>query len=385
MIGSRSRLLPFLVVGQVMLSLVLLAGAGVFVRTLQNLHTLDPGFQTEGVLLVALDDRRMAIPPTLLDEIHKLPGVLSTSVSTDTPLNGWIWSDPAVPAGEAIPEKDNAVFVGAGPNFFSTFQIQLLAGREFTDRDRPQSPLVAIVNEAYAERHFGRQNPVGQHLSASVNGRRGDLEIIGLARNTKLAGLRAQAPPTVYVAYYQLKPDFRTTLSVRVASPTIQVSRAIQQTLQPEFPSTPIEVRAFSTQVTDTFVRERMMATLAGGFAVLALVLACIGMYGLLAYNVSRRTREIGIRMALGAQARRVVVSVITRGARLVLIGVVAGVPAVWIGSRWIESLLFGIRPLDPTTIAGAILVLLIAAQIAAYLPARRASRVDPLEALRHE
>ena len=127
------------------------------------------------------------------------------------------------------------------------------------------------------------------------------------------------------------------------------------------------------------------MATLAGGFAVLALALACIGIYGLLAYNVSRRTREIGIRMALGAQAGRVVASVITRGSRLVLIGVVAGLPVVWMGSRWIESLLFNVRPLDPATIAGAILVLLTAAQLAAYLPARRASRVDPLEALRHE
>jgi predicted permease len=383
-IGSRSRLLPFLVVGQVALSLVLLAGAGVFVRTLNNLQSLDPGFQTEGVLLVQLDDNRTAVTPTLLDEIQKLPGVLSASVSTDTPLNGWTWSDPAVPAGQTIPERDNAVFVAAGPHFFSTLQIQLLTGREFTDRDRTDTPLVAIVNEAYAERHFGRQNPVGQHLSASVNGRRGDLEIVGLAGNTKLAGLRAAAPPTVYVAYYQLAPH-RTTLSVRAGSPTIQVSRAIQQRLQQKFPSTPIEVRVLSTQVADTFVQERMMATLAGGFALLALILACIGIYGLLAYNVSRRTREIGIRMALGAQARRVVASVITRGSRLVLIGVVAGLPVVWMGSRWIESLLFGVRPLDPATIAGAILVLLAAAQLAAYLPARRASHVDPLEALRHE
>ncbi len=383
--GSRSRLLPFLVVGQVALSLVLLAGAGVFVRTLENLHSLDPGFQSEGVLLVQLDDNRTGLPSTLLDEVQKLPGVLATSVSTDTPLNGWTWSDPAVPAGQPIPERDNAVFVGAGPHFFSTLHIQLLTGREFSERDRSDAPPVAIVNEAYAERHFGKQNPVGQHLSASVSGRRGDLEIVGLVKNTKLAGLRAAAPPTVYVPYYQLKPNFRSTLSVRVAGPTVQVSRTIQQTLQQKFPGTSIEVRPLSAQVADTIVQERMMATLAGGFAALALILACVGIYGLLAYNVSRQTREIGIRMALGAQARRVIAVVVTGGARLVLIGVVAGMPVVWIGSRWIESLLFGIRPLDPATIASAILVLLTAAQLAAYLPARRASRVDPLEALRHE
>jgi ABC-type antimicrobial peptide transport system permease subunit len=128
-----------------------------------------------------------------------------------------------------------------------------------------------------------------------------------------------------------------------------------------------------------------MMATLAGGFALLALLLACIGIYGLLAYNVSRQTKEIGIRMALGAQARRVVASVVTGGARLVVFGVIVGLPAVWLGSRSIESMLFGVRPIDPLTIAGAIAVLLAAAQLAAYLPARRASRVDPLEALRHE
>jgi len=277
------------------------------------------------------------------------------------------------------------VFVGAGPNFFSTLQIPLLAGREFTDRDRVGTPAVAIVNEAYAERYFGTRNPVGQHLSASVSRRREDLEIVGLAKNTRLAGLRAEPPATVYVAYYQLTTGSRTTLSVRAAGSMVQVSRALQQTLQPKYPAASIEVRPLSSQVADTIVQERMMATLAGGFAMLALALACIGIYGLLAYNVSRQTREIGIRMALGAQAGRVIALVVAVGTRLVLIGVVAGLPVVWIGSRWIESLLFEVRPLDPMTIAGAVAVLLIAAQLASYLPARRASRVDPLEALRHD
>ena len=383
--SSRSRLLPFLVSGQVALSLVLLAGAGVFVRTLNNLHSLDAGFRTDGVLLVELDDSRTALPVDVLEDIQRLPGVLSTAASTHTPLNGWTWTEPAVPSGQPLPERDNAFFVGAGPQFFSTYQIQLLAGREFTDRDRIDAPPVAIVNEAYAQRHFANQNPVGHSLSASVNGRREELEVVGLVRNTKLAGLRAAPPPTVYVAYYQLRPDIRTTVSVRAASPIGQVSSSIQRTLQPTFPRSPIEVRALSTQIGDTIVRERMMAALAGGFAALALALACIGIYGLLGYNVSRRRREIGIRMALGAQARRVVASVVTSGTRLVMLGVVAGLPAVWAGSRSIESLLFGVKPLDPPVIAAAIVVLLLAALLAAYLPARRASRVDPLEALRHE
>ena len=382
--GSRSRLLPFLVVGQVALSLVLLAGAGLFVRTLNNLESLDPGFRSEGVLLAELDDRSAPVVPALIEEIQRLPGVLSTTVSTHTPLNGWIWSEPVVPAGQPLPERDTAVLIGAGPHFFSTFGTRLIAGREFTDADRIDAPPVAIVNEAYAQRHALSGNPVGQHLSASINGTREDLEIVGFAHNTKLSGLRKAAPATVYVPYYQLKPR-QTTLSVRVASPISGVASEIRETLQPKFPETPIEVRALSTQVGNTIVQERMMAMLAGGFAVLALSLACIGLYGLLAYSVSRRTKEIGLRMALGAQARGVVALVVTGGARLVLAGIAVGVPVAWLISRWIESLLFGLTPTDPVTMASAIAALLVAAYVAAYLPARRASRVDPLIALRHE
>ena len=382
--GSRSRLLPFLVAGQVALSLVLLAGAGVFVRTLNNLQSLDPGFRTEGVLLVELEDQRELIPPTLVEELQRLPGVLSTTVSTHTPLNGWTWSEPVMPAGQPLPERDNAVVIGAGSHFFSTLQIQVIAGREFAEGDRSDAASVAIVNDTYAAQHFPNGNPVGEHLSTNIGGRK-DFEIVGVVRSAKLTGLRVAAPPTVYVPYYQLKAPRAATISVRAASPLARVSSEIRQTLQPKFPDIPIEIRALSTRVANTIVQERMMAMLAGGFAVLALALACIGLYGLLAYTVSRRTREIGIRMALGAQARRVITSVVSGGTLLVAIGVVAGLPAVWIGSRWIESLLFNVRPLDPATIAGAILVLLIAAQLAAYLPARRASRVDPLEALRHE
>ena len=383
--GSRSRLLPFLVVAQVALSLVLLAGAGLFVRTLRNLQSLDPGFRTEGVLLVELADQPGLIAPALLEELQRVPGVLSTTVSTHTPLNGWTWGEPVVPAGQPLPERDNAVLVGAGPGFFSTLQIQVIAGREFTERDRGDAAPVAIVNETYAARHFPKESPVGQHLStSSINGHR-DFEIVGVVQNTKLAGLRAEAPPTVYVAYYQLNPRNGTTISVRAARPLARVSSALRQALQPKYPNTPIEIRALSTQVANTIVQERMMAMLAGGFAVLALALACIGIYGLLAYTVSRRTKEIGIRMALGAQASRVVASVVTGGTRLAAIGVLAGLPAMWIGSRWIASLLFDISPLDPATIGGAIILLLAAALLAAYLPAKRASRVDPLVALRHE
>jgi putative ABC transport system permease protein len=383
--GSRSRLLPALVSAQVALSLVLLAGAGLFVRTLHNLQNLDPGFSAEGVLLVDLEGRRTAVSRELLEDVQRLPGVVSTSLSTHTPLSGSVWSEPAVPAGQPIPERDNAYFIGAGSRFFETMQMHLLSGREFTDRDSADGPAVAVVNEAFAQRYLANQNPVGQHLSASVRGQRRDLEIVGLVKNTNAAGLRAAPPPTVYVAYAQLTGDFPTTLTVRATGPLGRVSSAIQQALQSKLPGAPIEVRPLSAQVEATIVQERMMATLAGGFGLLALTLACVGLYGLLAYSVAQRTKEIGIRMALGAQGTRVVALVLKGGARLVLIGVALGLPAAWAASRWVESMLFGLTPTDPAAIGGAILVLTTAAQLAAYLPARRASRVDPLVALRHE
>jgi predicted permease len=383
--SSRSKLLPSLVVAQVALSLILLSGAGLFVRTLQNLQRLDPGFNPERVLLVDSEGRRTPFPRDVLESVQHLPGVLSASLSTHTPLSGSVWSEPAVPAGQPIPERDNAHFVGAGPGFFATMQIRLVAGREFTDRDSANSAPVAIVNEVLAARHFANQNAVGQHLSAMVRGRRTDLEIVGVVKNTNAAGLRLSPPPTVYVAYAQLQGDFPTTLAVRATGPLGQAASAIQRALQSAMPGALVDVRLLSRQVEATMVQERMMATLASGFGLLALTLTCVGLYGLLAYSVAQRTREIGIRMALGAQGPRVVAMVLGSGARLVIIGIALGLPAAWAASRSVGSMLFGLTPTDPVTVAGAAIALAAAAQMAAYLPARRASRVDPLVALRHE
>jgi predicted permease len=383
--AARSRLLPSLVSLQVALSVILLAGAGLFVRTLQNLQRFDLGFTAENVLLVDLEGRREAVPLDLLDDVRRLPGVTSASVSTHTPLSGAVWSEPAVPAGQAVPERDNAFFVGAGPGFFATMQIGLKAGRDFTDRDTAESPGVAVVNEAFAQRHFATRDVVGQHLSANVRGTRKDLEIIAVAGNTNAAGVRLPAPPTVYVAYRQLTGDFPTTLTVRAAGPLARVSADVRQAIQSKLTDAPVDVHPLSAQVEATFVQERMMAMLGGGFALLALTVACIGLYGLLSYSVAQRTREIGIRMALGARAGRIVANVLSDGGRLVLLGIAVGLPAAWAASRWVESMLFGLRPTDPAAIGGAILLLAIAAQVAAYIPARRASRVNPLTALRHE
>ena len=385
MSGSRSRLLPTLVSAQVALSFMLLVGAVLFVRTLRNLQSFDPGFKGDGVLLVNLEARRTAVPRDIAAEMQRVPGVQSASVSTHTPLSGSIWSEPAVPAGQPIPERDTAYFVGAGPRFFETMQIRLVAGREFTDRDVADSPGVAVVNERFAQRYFAGQNPVGRHLAARVRGENRDLEIVGLARNTSAAGLRRSPPATVYVAYAQLTRDFPTTIEIRAAGSLGLVATAVRDALRSRLPAAPIEVQPLSAQVGATMVRERLMAALAAAFGLLALALACIGLYGLLAYTVARRTKEIGIRMALGARRLRVVALVLNGAARLVGIGIVLGVPAAWAASRWVESMLFGLKPGDPMTLAGAAVLLVAVAQVAACLPAWRASRVDPLAALRHE
>jgi hypothetical protein len=209
---SRTRLLSSLVCVQVSLSLLLLIASGLFVRTLQNLRSIDPGSRREGVLVAALEGRRTPFPKDLLETVRRIPGVVSASVSTHTPLNGSTWSEPAVPAGQPMPQRDNAYFIGAGSHFFETMQTALLSGRGFSEYDVNTSPAVAVINDAFARRYFPNQNPVGQHLSAVVRNRRTDLEIVGVARNASLRGLRVPPPLTVYVPYYQLAGDFPTRM-----------------------------------------------------------------------------------------------------------------------------------------------------------------------------
>ena len=383
--ARRSRLLPALVSTQVALALVLLVGAGLFIRTLQNLQRFDPGFDARGVLLASFDGRRASVPADAVDALRGLPGVVSVSVSTHTPLSGSTWSEPAVPAGQPVPERDNAFFVAAGPEFFATLRIPIVAGRDFSERDAADAPAVAVVNERFAQRFFANGTAVGGRLDANVRGRRRRLEIIGVAGNTNAAGLRAAAPPTVYVSYAQLAGDVPTTIAVRATGPLGPAIAAVSRTLGARLPDEAIDVRPLSEQVDATMVQERMLATLAGAFGAVAVGLTCIGLYGLLACTVVRRTKEIGIRLAMGAQRSQVIRMVIDDAARRVAAGAAVGLPAAWAAARAVRSILFGLTPADPAAIAAAVTALAAAALAAAYLPARRASRVDPLAALRHE
>jgi predicted permease len=382
---ARSRLLPAIVAAQMALSLILLIGAALFVRTLRNLHTLDPGFRAEGVLIAGLEQQPGILPSSILESVHQIPGVISASISTHTPLSGATWSEPALPEGQTLPERDTAVFIGASPGFFATLQIPLLAGREFAASDTRQSLPVAIVNERYAQRYFPNQSPIGRRLSAIVRHEKRELEIVGVARSANTSSLRRTPPPTVFVPYAQLTGDVPTNVEVRVSGSLAAVAAALRPLLQPLLPNAPVEIGGLSSQVEATLVQERMMATLATGFGLLALALAAVGIYGLLAYGVVRRTREIGIRMALGAPRRGIVALVVGGAWRPLAAGVAIGLPAAWGASRWVASMLFGLKPIDPVGTAAAIAMLVAIAHVAAWLPARRAARVDPLVALRQE
>ena len=251
--------------------------------------------------------------------MQRLPNVLSASLTTHTPLNGSLWSEPIVRAGEPQPERDTAFAVAASPHFFATMQIPLLSRRDFNDRDTPTSPPVAVVNEAFAQKYFAGTNPIGQRLSAGLRGKPRELEIVGVAKNTNNVALRRAPTATVYLAFQQFDSGFSaTSLVARVRSSAAADTAGIRQMLQAQLPDTVLEVRPMSAQVASTIVQERMLATLAGGFGVLALMLACVGLYGLLAYSVTQRIKEIGIRMALGSTQRSIVALVLNGAVRLV-------------------------------------------------------------------
>jgi predicted permease len=389
-----------LVVAQVALSLVLVFAAGLFMRTFAGLTGKDLGLERDAILLVSLDTQRSAAKPGerpwLFDRVREaaaaVPGVARAAVSVVAPVSGMGWNDGFAIEGSGVQlsDKDRLAWANAvTPEFFATYGTPLLAGRDFDQRDRRGAPLVAIVNQAFARRFGGSENVLGRVLVRE--GRPGaaspPFEIVGLAGDAVYRTPRDPMEPTVYLALAQLAPDETwpfATLSVRSAagSPTLlakEVGAAVSRT----DPNLSLTLRLFSDQIGAAMMRERIVALLSTFFGGLALFLAGIGLYGVTSYAVTRRRTEIGVRMALGAEALGVVRLVLGKTLRLVALGLLVGTAASLWASRFVGSLLFGLEPGDLPTLAAAAASLLGIALLAAGLPARRAARIDPAQVLR--
>ena len=382
----RGRLLPAVVAAQVALCLMLLIGAGLFIQTLHNLRSVNAGFDHDGVLIVDVAGKRpLTFYQEALDTLERLPGVVAASVSTNTPLSGAGWSEKVTIDGRT--QEREPAFVAVSPKYLETLGVALRRGRMFSASDQGPRATVAIVNERFAERYFSRQDPLGQHFTATVGQPEVDLEIVGVVSDVIANDLRAAAPPTVYVPYFQVQVMSQnfSTLQVRATGSLALLSDAIRRALQGQMAGTPVEVRLLSAQVDSASVRERLVTTLATGLGIVALALASIGLYGLLACNVAARSKEIGIRVALGAKPRNVIMLVLRQGVGLVIAGLVIGVAGAAALSRLVEGMLFGLTPLDPMTFITVSALLAAVALVASGIPARRATRVDPLVSIRAE
>jgi putative ABC transport system permease protein len=390
--SSRAAVAPALVVLQVSLSLLLMTGAGLFVRTLKNLRQLDAGFRHEGVLLVNVDGRRAgyrgAALQTFYDELiaqlQPVAGLRSVSLSKNTPLNGSRWFERVVVDGRPVQSGNESTdFNAVAPRYFETMRIPLTAGREFTPRDGATAPAVAIVDQAFVQRYFQDQQVIGRFVSYA-GARVGPMEIVGVVASTRSRGLREPAQPTVYVPFAQQDAG-GATIEVHAAGSLSDVGNAIREVLRPRLPQAALRVQTLSAQVDAALGQERLLATLASAFGVLALVLAAVGLYGLLAYMVTRRAAEIGIRMALGARKVEVTWLVLRQSVKLTSIGIVCGLIAAAAATRSVRGMLYGLSPVDPVTLLAVSLLFVLVAALASYVPARRATAVDPLVALRCE
>ena len=392
---GRERVLArrLLVVGQVALSLVLLVGALLFVVTLRNLQAADTGMQTAGVVVAEFDSRRSQIADERRPEFERqfmqrlaaIPGVEAVSPVAIVPMNGNTWNDAIVVDGKPSQIYPNINRVG--PAFFDVLGIPLVAGRLFTVQDTPSAPRVAIVNEAFGRAFYNTPTPLNQEFRFDVPAGEPNppYQIVGVVRNTKYSDSRDEFGPLVFLADSQatrwtvfLSTVLRTRPGAALTPALIAATREVD-------PRIVVSVQTIESQMQGALVRERLMATLSGFFGALASLLAAVGLYGLMAYLVARRRFEIGLRLALGAEPRRVLSMMIRESAVLVVIGLVIGAGLAWLTTGWAATLLFGLEPKDPVLFASAALALAAMALAASFIPALRASRLDPTTALRAE
>jgi len=383
------------VIGQIALSAILLVAAGLFAHTLLNLNRIPLGFQADHVLLFRLEPPRTRYSDTqmislyqkLEEKLAAIPGVRSATMSVIA-IVGDGHSGSTFHISDRPLEKD-AVRVqtnGVGVAFFQTMGIPILRGRAFNTGDTASSPKVAVVNAALARKFFPHQNPIGQTFEADAEDVKGPIEIVGVAADTRYADMRSPTPPTFYVPYQQKLDAGRMVIELRtVATPgsVLAEARAAVESLDRDLPL--IDVRTMKQQVRSTFADEQALAQLTGCFSLLALALACIGIYGIMAYTVTARTGEIGLRIALGATMAQVVGRILREAFRLAGLGILIGLAAsLWL-ARFIGAMLYGLGVADPLTLGATALLLTSVSLLAAFAPARRASHIDPIRALRHD
>ena len=385
-----------LVVAQVALSLVLLVGALLFVRSLQNLLTIDTGYRHDGVLVAYLDTSNANLPAAraksinreLLTRIRATPGVYGAATASIVPLRSESWTLGIKAAGARKEKEGSSRFNWVSGEFFRTMGAPLLAGRDFNERDTPASPKVVIVNEAFARRLLDGGNPVGRTFrTVAEPGYPETLyEIVGLVRNTKYNDIRADFEPIVFAAASQ-RGDDDTSAQVLIRSnvPLSQLIPAVRNTVRDVSPEIDVSFTALKTQILERLLPERLMATLSGFFGFLAAVLATVGLYGVMSYVVVRRTNEIGIRMALGAGRSEVIRMILREALVLTGAGLLAGTALTLAAGRAIAAMLFHLRPYDARTIALAAGSLALVALAASLAPAWRAAKLDPMAALRNE
>jgi len=390
--GPRRRAQQVLVVAQIAMSFLILVAAGLFVRTLNKLHSVQLGYARENILLFSLNARQAGhrdpeiatFYTDLRKRFESIPGVSSATLSHASIIN----ADRAGATYRgtmkigAVTIQGASVMV-AGTRFLTTMHIPILAGREIDDRDQAGSPPVAMISERLAQTYFGNENPVGRRITFQDEKR--DLEIVGVSGNLRYGGLKEGSPMTVFVAASQISPD-GMTYALHTAGDPLGYVKSVHEIVREADSRIPVtNVVTQAAEIDRTISREVMFARLCTGFAILALLTACVGLYGTMSYSVARQISEIGIRMALGAQRRAVVWMVLRRVLILAAVGLAISVPAALSASRLVKSFLFDTQPNDPGTLALAGVVLVSAAILAGYAPARRASRIDPLVALRHE
>ena len=392
--GERNGLRRTLVVAQVALSLVLVAAGILFARSLWNLRHIDTGFRREGVLVTNIDFRRLDAPierrhdlqRDLRARIRAIPGVRAAADASVIPVSGsssgnQVWLEGTT---TAVGSNINRV----SPGYFDTMDIPILSGRDFEDRDTMSSRMVAIVNETFAEQVTGGADPVGRRFRVEATPSTPEItyEIVGLARNAIYQDLREEPRPLVFLAAAQTaRPGTWVRLLIHSEMPLATVAAGVTSALREADPRIAVSFRVLDRQIEDTVVRERLLAMLSIFFAVVAALLALLGLYGVIAYGVTKRTNEIGVRIALGAGRGAVLTMILREAAVLITAGIATGLVISLAAGKLAATLLYGITPHEPLTLATATAVLVVAGLLASYWPARAAARIEPTVALRAE